>query len=184
MSNRRGIVEISDVIGPAERNAALAGMVIHSEQSDPLNGKTRFEVSGPMFDELCGEAAAAIPVYLIYLESTPEGGRVRKRVERAGYDSPPLPTPPPTPLRAISPEPNGRLVEYLKDMLAEAERGEIQGIVGVIIYENGDTDTVWANPPKDYHVKVNCDRVIGCIERLKMELLTSGFVKHDELFGE
>lgn len=69
-------------------------------------------------------------------------------------------------------EPSADLVERCKSLLKDAESGELQGIVGVVIYETGDTAEFWVAPPKGYHINLISDRIVGCIERIKYQLLS------------
>ncbi len=69
-------------------------------------------------------------------------------------------------------EPNPDLIVRCKSLLKSAESGELQAIVGVVIYENGNSSEFWVGAPKDYHVNLVSDRIIGCIERIKYQLLS------------
>lgn len=68
--------------------------------------------------------------------------------------------------------PNPVLVERCKALLEDAESGELQGIIGVVIYETSNTDEFWVPPPKGYHLNLVSDRIVGCIERIKYQLLS------------
>lgn len=72
-------------------------------------------------------------------------------------------------------EPNPTLVKQLEDLLKDAESGKLQAIVGVVIYENGNSSDFWVAPPKDYHVSILSDRIVGCIERIKYQLLSNRY---------
>lgn len=72
-------------------------------------------------------------------------------------------------------EPNPDLVTRCKSLLEDAESGELQGICGVVIYENGNSSEFWVAAPKDYHVNLISDRIIGCIERIKYQLLSNRY---------
>ena len=69
-------------------------------------------------------------------------------------------------------EPNADLVERCKILLEEAESGEIQGIVGLVVYDVSNTSEFWVPPPKGYDVSLVSDRIVGCIERIKYRLLS------------
>jgi len=69
-------------------------------------------------------------------------------------------------------EPNADLVKRCKALLEEAESGEIQGIVGVVVYDTSSTSEFWVPPPKGYHINLISDRIVGCIERIKYQLLS------------
>ena len=71
-----------------------------------------------------------------------------------------------------TPEPNPDLVSQIKKLLVDAESGKLQGMVGVVIYENGNSSETWTAPPKSYHLNLVSDRIIGCIERIKYQLLS------------
>lgn len=68
-------------------------------------------------------------------------------------------------------EPNALLIKELKDWLVRAEAGQIQGYVGVIMFEDGNVGDCWTQPPKPYHTTIVCDRVIGALARLSHKLL-------------
>ncbi len=68
-------------------------------------------------------------------------------------------------------EPNPALVHHLKRMLGDAETGNLQGLVGVAIFDNSTTDQFWYDTPKWYHTCVLADRIIGALERCKYKLL-------------
>ncbi len=57
-------------------------------------------------------------------------------------------------------------------LLADAESGTIQSIVGVVICESGYSADFWVSAPKNYHLSIVSDRIIGCIERIKYQLLS------------
>lgn len=69
-------------------------------------------------------------------------------------------------------ESNPDLVRWFKKGLEQAERGELQGIVGVVVYENGNSADFWVFAPKCYHTNLISDRIIGCFERIKYQLLS------------
>lgn len=68
--------------------------------------------------------------------------------------------------------PNPVLVERCKTLLEDAESGEIQGIVGVVVYDSSITSEFWVPAPKGYHLNLVSDRIVGCIERIKYQLLS------------
>ena len=72
-------------------------------------------------------------------------------------------------------EPNADLIVRCKSLLQDAESGELQGILGVVIYENGNSSEFWVSAPKDYHINLISDHIIGCIERIKYQLLSSRY---------
>lgn len=81
-------------------------------------------------------------------------------------------------------ESNQYLIEHLERMLKQAKTGLAQGMVSIVIYENGGTCYGWLKPPKEYHTTLTSSRMLGEIERLKYELLSSGrWVERDEIFG-
>lgn len=47
----------------------------------------------------------------------------------------------------------------------------VQGIVGVVVFDNGNTDQFWEEPPKVYHTTLVSDRIVGSLERCKFKLL-------------
>lgn len=63
------------------------------------------------------------------------------------------------------------MVRYAKRMLREAKSGELQGMAGVVIYDDGCTDDFWVMAPRTYNVRLLSDRMVGAIERLKHQLL-------------
>ncbi len=69
-------------------------------------------------------------------------------------------------------EPNAKLVKRCEELLEDAESGEIQGIVGVVVYDTSSTSEFWVPPPKGYDVALVSDRIVGCIERIKYQLLS------------
>ena len=69
-------------------------------------------------------------------------------------------------------EPNPALVTRFKALLKDAESGELQGIVGVIVYDNSNPSEFWVSAPKDYHLNIVSDRIVGCLERIKYKLLS------------
>lgn len=79
-------------------------------------------------------------------------------------------------------EANPNFVAFVEGMLEDAKSGEIQGMCGVLIYENSHVSDFWCNPPKVYHTKITSRRVIGELECMKLEFMTAGkWVKHNEL---
>ena len=72
-------------------------------------------------------------------------------------------------------EPNPDLITRCNALLEEAKSGELQGIVGVVIYENGNSSEFWVSAPKNYHLNLISDRIIGCIERIKYQLLSTRY---------
>jgi len=64
-------------------------------------------------------------------------------------------------------EPNQKLIEHLKDLLADAETGELQGIVEVRLWDSSETSQGWCPAPKGYHTQVASRRVVGELEYLK-----------------
>lgn len=72
-------------------------------------------------------------------------------------------------------EPNPDLVERCKSLLADAESGEIQAVVGVVVYETGYTSEFWVSAPKNYQLNIVSDRIVGCIERIKYALLSNRY---------
>jgi len=69
-------------------------------------------------------------------------------------------------------EPNPVLVDRLKDMLKKAEVGELQAIIGVVIFDDSNVDNFWITAPKSYHIAASSDRVVGCLERIKYQFLS------------
>ena len=69
-------------------------------------------------------------------------------------------------------EVNPELVEALENMLDDAKDGKLQGIIGTVIFDDGISSEFWVSPPKHYQVNVVSDRIIGCLERLKYQLLS------------
>lgn len=63
------------------------------------------------------------------------------------------------------------MVKMCENLLADAKSGELQGVMGLVIYDNGNTDQFWADPPKQYHVTVISDRMVGALERMKHQVL-------------
>jgi len=70
-------------------------------------------------------------------------------------------------------EPNADLVERLEVLLKDAKSGEIQSIIGMVIYENGNPGDFWVAAPKGYHISIMSDRIIGCLERIKYQMLST-----------
>lgn len=80
----------------------------------------------------------------------------------------------PTPIRAKAPNP--KLIEQLEKMLFDAQQGEMQGFVGVVIFENGDTSETWVDPPRAHRDRtISGDRILGALERAKFHLLASRY---------
>lgn len=69
-------------------------------------------------------------------------------------------------------EPNQSLVEQCEDLLKDAKSGKIQGIIGAVIHNDSSTSEYWVPAPNSYHVNIICDRMIGCLERIKYQLLS------------
>jgi len=69
-------------------------------------------------------------------------------------------------------EPNPALVERCQSLLEKAESGELQGIVGAVIYDNGNSGDFWVSAPSVYDISLISDRIIGCLERIKYQLLS------------
>ena len=69
-------------------------------------------------------------------------------------------------------EPNPDLIEWCRSALKDAESGEIQGILGVIIYDSAATSEFWTPPPGRYQINLVSDQIVGCIERIKYQLLS------------
>ncbi len=67
--------------------------------------------------------------------------------------------------------PNERLVEYAETLLADAKSGLLQSIVGVVVFDNGSTCDIWVAAPVGYPVHLHSDRMIGCLERVKFQLM-------------
>ena len=72
-------------------------------------------------------------------------------------------------------EPNPDLVARCKALLVDAESGELQGIVGVVVYDNGISSDFWVQAPKGYDISLISDRIIGCLERIKYQLLSDRY---------
>ena len=72
-------------------------------------------------------------------------------------------------------EPNPNLIKHLKGLTKDAESGDLQGIIGVVIYEDGTTSDHWTAPPKSYQISIISDRVIGCLEGIKYQLFSGRF---------
>lgn len=68
-------------------------------------------------------------------------------------------------------EPNANLVEWGERFLEDAKSGRLQSIVGVVVFENGNTSDIWIMAPDGYPVQIHSDRMIGCIERIKFQLI-------------
>ena len=69
-------------------------------------------------------------------------------------------------------EPNPDLVTRFKALLEDAESGKLQGVVGVVIYDNGNSSDFWVSAPRGYNISLISDRIIGCLERIKYQLLS------------
>jgi len=69
-------------------------------------------------------------------------------------------------------EPNQLLVKQCEGLLEDAKSGKIQGIVGAVIYDDGSSSEHWTPAPKSYHEALTCDRMVGCLERIKYQLLS------------
>lgn len=68
-------------------------------------------------------------------------------------------------------EPNQDLVKQMEAMLEQAKSGELQGWIGVAIFDDGTVDDCWMEPPKHYHISILSDRVVGCLHRAAFRLL-------------
>ncbi len=68
-------------------------------------------------------------------------------------------------------ETNPCLVEHCEKLLADAKEGKLVGILGVVIFHDGIASPHWINPDRQVDTNIVCDRVIGCFERIKFELL-------------
>jgi len=81
-------------------------------------------------------------------------------------------------------EPNENLVKHLEGMMEQAKTGKMQGMVAVSIWDDGTTGNGWAGPPKCYHTTIVSRRIIGELEYMKLDLMTSGrWVEREEIFG-
>jgi len=81
-----------------------------------------------------------------------------------------------TDLKLLRPvEPNPELIEYLQTQLADAESGHIQGVIGLVLLEDGTCADFWRNPAKAYQTNIVSDRVVGCLERIKFQMLSHRF---------
>ena len=63
-------------------------------------------------------------------------------------------------------EANPKFVNFLERLLTRAKTGEVQGIVGVIIFDSGVADDFWYKPSKQWHTSIVSDRVVGALEAL------------------
>ena len=79
-------------------------------------------------------------------------------------------------------EPCQRTVEALEQLLDDAKKGNVQGAVGVVIFDDGSTDQFWYDPPKVYHTTVLSDRIIGAMERCKHKLLRVRTDQEDDFY--
>lgn len=69
-------------------------------------------------------------------------------------------------------EPNADLIDQLEGQLIRAKTGDLVGIIGVVVYNDGTTSEFWTPAPKVYHVHLVSDRIVGCLERIKFQLLS------------
>lgn len=69
-------------------------------------------------------------------------------------------------------QPNPILVRQLKNMLKDAEAGDIIAIVGATYYHDGHTSDHWVEVPKGYSFGIFGDRMIGCLERCQHKMMT------------
>ena len=69
-------------------------------------------------------------------------------------------------------KPNPLLVAHVERLLRDARAGTLQALCGVVIYNNGNSSDMWVNAPDGWPVHMHSDRMIGCIERIKFQLLT------------
>lgn len=75
-------------------------------------------------------------------------------------------------LQEIRPaEPNPFLIKALESLLERAKTGELQGYVGLFMFNNQTVDEAWIETPKWWHTEISCDRAVGALERLKHKLL-------------
>jgi len=81
-------------------------------------------------------------------------------------------------------EPNKALIEHLKAMLVDAEKGELQGIIEVCLWDSSETSQGWCPAPKAYHTVITSRRVVGELEYLKnMVIGDQLWVAQDEADG-
>lgn len=69
--------------------------------------------------------------------------------------------------------PNQKLVEQCERLLRDARSGEIQAIAGCLIYDSGCSSEFWVNSPQNRHIKLDSDRMIGCFERMKFQIIAT-----------
>ena len=82
-------------------------------------------------------------------------------------------------------EPNKDLVEYAELLLKDAKTGKLQAIAGVVVFDNGNTADVWVNAPKGQRLDLHSDRMIGCLERVKFQLLAHRHgIETEDVFGK
>lgn len=67
--------------------------------------------------------------------------------------------------------PNQALIDYLEGLLENAKDGRVQSICGVIVFDSGSTSDMWVQAPDDYPIHLHSDRMIGCLERIKFQLI-------------
>lgn len=67
--------------------------------------------------------------------------------------------------------PNQVLIDYLEGLLENAKSGHVQSICGVIVFASGSTSDMWVNAPLGYPINLHSDRMIGCLERIKFQLI-------------
>lgn len=67
--------------------------------------------------------------------------------------------------------PNQDLVEYAELLLKDAKSGTLQAIAGVVVFDNGNTGDIWISAPKGHPLAMQSDRMIGCLERVKFQLI-------------
>ena len=68
-------------------------------------------------------------------------------------------------------EPHPLAVSLAQRFLDDTKAGEVQGFVGVVIFDNGNVDQFWVDPPKRYHTTVVSDRMVGAMVRMQHKLM-------------
>ncbi len=76
-------------------------------------------------------------------------------------------------------EANEKLIDLLEYFLKQAKSGELQGIVGIKLFDDGYTSSFWSNTPKQYHTKINSCRIIGELHILQAEMTQDHLNKAD-----
>ena len=82
-------------------------------------------------------------------------------------------------------EPNQDLVDYAELLLKDAKSGKLQAIAGVVVFDNGNTADIWISAPKGHPLALQSDRMIGCLERIKFQLIAHRHgIETEDSFGE